>query len=1002
MDLFESKKQLIELIKKYDSDKEIYSSSSYNESQLRTDFLDPFFGLLGWDITNSKNKLTSEREVIVEEPLKEKVSENVKKPDYTFRFNSQRKFFVEAKKPSVKIKTDPLPAHQVRRYGFTAKLSISVLSNFEYLAIYDCSEIVDVQQDALYARVRLYHYTEYVKFFDEIINLLGRESVYSGHFDNEWREISQKIENSKQTVDELFFEQINKWRHVLGSELLKINPCISNNELNDAVQDYINSIIFLRVCEDRSIECYESLLDVTKLEKHKKFKTNLEKADKKYNSGLFKLQYIDQLINSTSSNLWSILKELYYPYNSYSYSFSVLPSDLLGRIYEQFLGDELVVNNNELILQPKDYNLNRDIISTPNFIIRRIIDYTVNEYCKGKNDSNIYQSKFADIACGSGAFLLEVYQRLQDILVDYYIQNDKNKLEETGVNQYKLRFEDKKNLLLNCVWGVDKDFNAVKACRFGLLLKLLENESDVTIANKISILPNLDQNILWGNSLIDLSDKLTEKEKLKVNPINLQEYKFNVIIGNPPYLATEYMSSLYPEEFKIYKSKYFVADKQFDKYYLFIERALNLLNDNGLLGYIIPSKFIKLSSANKLRRFIANKNNFLFKLISFGSNQLFKNKSTYTSIAIFKKSLDNNILLYNNIRDYKKWFDNSALDYGEDKWHVYNLPLPDDPWYFKNTQDTLVFSHLRKICSPLEKIIGGKSISNGIQTSANKEYIHTPIAMDNNYIYFSFYGEKFKIERELTRPYFETNRNQPLYTFRDVKANSFVIYPYVKKDKKIELINISILKEKYPYGFAFLTKVKSKLLQRNIWPPIMENDWYKYGRHQALENCDSAPKIIVGILSKGYKYSVDHEGVFISSGGTAGYSLINIPNDCLYSIYYIQAILSSKYSEWFVSLSGEVFEGGFIARGTKVQKQIPIPNINFNNPAERLTHDEISDLQKELNQLFSKIEISNERYGVMYRRMFDDKKKKLDDKIKELYNLNELDDIIPSIEDLYS
>lgn len=1000
MDLFESKKQLIELIKKYDSDKEIYSSSSYNESQLRTDFLDPFFGLLGWDITNSKNKLTSEREVIVEEPLKEKVSENVKKPDYTFRFNSQRKFFVEAKKPSVKIKTDPLPAHQVRRYGFTAKLSISVLSNFEYLAIYDCSEIVDVQQDALYARVRLYHYTEYVKFFDEIINLLGRESVYSGHFDNEWREISQKIENSKQTVDELFFEQINKWRHVLGSELLKINPCISNNELNDAVQDYINSIIFLRVCEDRSIECYESLLDVTKLEKHKKFKTNLEKADKKYNSGLFKLQYIDQLINSTSSNLWSILKELYYPYNSYS--FSVLPSDLLGRIYEQFLGDELVVNNNELILQPKDYNLNRDIISTPNFIIRRIIDYTVNEYCKGKNDSNIYQSKFADIACGSGAFLLEVYQRLQDILVDYYIQNDKNKLEETGVNQYKLRFEDKKNLLLNCVWGVDKDFNAVKACRFGLLLKLLENESDVTIANKISILPNLDQNILWGNSLIDLSDKLTEKEKFKVNPINLQEYKFNVIIGNPPYLATEYMSSLYPEEFKIYKSKYFVADKQFDKYYLFIERALNLLNDNGLLGYIIPSKFIKLSSANKLRRFIANKNNFLFKLISFGSNQLFKNKSTYTSIAIFKKSLDNNILLYNNIRDYKKWFDNSALDYGEDKWHVYNLPLPDDPWYFKNTQDTLVFSHLRKICSPLEKIIGGKSISNGIQTSANKEYIHTPIAMDNNYIYFSFYGEKFKIERELTRPYFETNRNQPLYTFRDVKANSFVIYPYVKKDKKIELINISILKEKYPYGFAFLTKVKSKLLQRNIWPPIMENDWYKYGRHQALENCDSAPKIIVGILSKGYKYSVDHEGVFISSGGTAGYSLINIPNDCLYSIYYIQAILSSKYSEWFVSLSGEVFEGGFIARGTKVQKQIPIPNINFNNPAERLTHDEISDLQKELNQLFSKIEISNERYGVMYRRMFDDKKKKLDDKIKELYNLNELDDIIPSIEDLYS
>ncbi|WP_414843484.1 type I restriction endonuclease, partial [Actinobacillus equuli] len=487
MCLNEAKQQLVALVKKYDAEKEFYSLSSYNEAQLRTDFLDPFFSILGWDIGNSKNKRTSEREVIVEESLRARASVNIKKPDYTFRLNSQRKFFVEAKKPNVQIKTDSSSAHQVRRYGFTAKLNISVLSNFEYLAIYDCSEKVDTKQDASYARVRLYNYKEYIDKFDEIIKLLGKESVYSGSFDEEWVDISEKIDTSKQTVDNVFFEQIKRWRYLLGENLIKANPNIPNFELNDVIQDYINSIIFLRVCEDRNIECYESLLDVTKDDQHKKFKSNLEKADKKYNSGLFKLKYIDQLINSPDSNLWIILKELYYPYNSYS--FSVLSSDLLGSIYEQFLGEELILEDNQLILRPKDYNLNRDIISTPNFIIRRILDYTVSEYCKDKDDIKIYQGKFSDIACGSGAFLLEVYQRLQDILVDYYVKNDKNKLQKTGVNQYKLYFEDKKTLLLSCIWGIDKDFNAVKACRFGLLLKLLEQESDLTIQSENSILP---------------------------------------------------------------------------------------------------------------------------------------------------------------------------------------------------------------------------------------------------------------------------------------------------------------------------------------------------------------------------------------------------------------------------------------------------------------------------------------------------------------------------------
>ena len=152
--------EIRDLIRRFETEHDRFTKVSYNETQLRTDFLDPFFTMLGWDITNMQGKSTNQREVLVEEGLRSEANENTKKPDYTFRLFAERKFFVEAKKPFVKIETDPQPAKQVRRYGFTAKLKISVLTNFEYLAIYDCSEPVQNTDNASKRRVKLYHFSE--------------------------------------------------------------------------------------------------------------------------------------------------------------------------------------------------------------------------------------------------------------------------------------------------------------------------------------------------------------------------------------------------------------------------------------------------------------------------------------------------------------------------------------------------------------------------------------------------------------------------------------------------------------------------------------------------------------------------------------------------------------------------------------------------------------------------------------------------------------------------
>ncbi|EIG1887881.1 N-6 DNA methylase [Escherichia coli] len=992
------KDQLQRLIDKYKSDIDYYRSARYNETQLRTDFLDQLFLILGWDITNAAGKPTNEREVLVEEGLKARAGENTKKPDYTFRLFSERKFFLEAKKPSIDISTTIEPALQVRRYGFTAKLKISVLSNFEYTAIYDCSNQVKETDSVANSRIKLYHFTELVDKFDEINNLIGRESVYTGHFDNEWSAIENKI--LRFSVDDLFLKQINDWRLLLANEFLQIKNELPEEKLNDLVQNYINSIVFLRVCEDRDLEEYETLYHFAQDKDFQSLVKKLKSSDKKYNSGLFSLEYIDELLSNACSCIWSIIEQLYFPQSTYS--FSVFSSDILGNIYEIFLSEKVRIDElGNVTIQPKEEHIDRDVVTTPTHIVKEIIRNTVVEYCKGKSDIEILNSKFADIACGSGAFIIEAFQFIQDILIDYYIQNDKSKLQQISEHTYKLKFEVKREILCKCIYGIDKDYNATKACTFGLLLKLLEGETTETIGKDTPILPALDTNILFGNSLIDSGDKVKQEDIFSINPFDLTNYQFDVIVGNPPYMATEHMNQLTPKELDIYKRKYKSAYKQFDKYFLFIERSIQILKDHGYLGYILPSRFIKVDAGKKLRKFLSE-NKYLSKLISFGSYQVFKNKTTYTCLLFLNKENHDNFSFY-EVKDFKKWLTR------EDKYLLSSTyqtsSLDSDTWILeKKINDILKLMFSKS--EQLGNIVGKSNVANGIQTSANKYYIHKEIKSENGFIYFEYDGIEYHIEKELTRPYFETNRSgdDSFYTYKDVEPNSFVVYPYKKVGERIQFIEYDELKRQYPKLFEFLQVVKVHLndKKRSIKPdPTGPNEWYRYGRSQALENCDVDQKLIVGILSNGYKYSIDNHRTFVSSGGTAGYSIINVPNNVRYSIYYIQAILTSKYLEWFASIYGDIFRGRFVARGTKVQTRMPIPTIDFDDPKQKEIHDTISSKQQYLNKLYSQAQKSVDRDKIIFERQFEQEKIQMDYLIKNLFDLGDLDSEIPTVEDLY-
>lgn len=982
------------LVNKYHSNRETYLKADYNETQLRTDFLDPFFELLGWDIKNNVGKPTNEREVLVEEGLKADASSNTKKPDYTFRLFSERKFFLEAKKPNVKIESDNEPAKQVRRYGFTGKLKLSVLSNFEYLAIYDCSQKVTKDDSVKKSRINLYHYKEYESAFEDIKKQLGKQAVYSGEFDETWKEIEEQLKHSN--VDDLFLAQINQWRIILGKEIFTHKPDLGMEELNDIVQSYINSIIFLRVCEDRNLETYKTLLTFADNKDFLSLIKKFKEADKKYNAGLFNQALTDKIISDSSSAFWEIIKDLYFPESTYS--FSVFASDILGNIYEIFLGEQLVVDNGEISLQKKPENIDRDIVTTPTFIIQDILRQTVVEYCKEKSDKDILKSSFADIACGSGAFLLETYQLLQDILVDYYLANDQSKLIQTTVKTFKLPYSIKRKVLENCIFGVDKDYNAVEACKFGLLLKLLENESNATVS--VPALPNIDNNIQFGNSLIDSSISTAEE----INPFDFGKTKFNVIVGNPPYMATEHMKQLLPNEKPLYEKHYLTAHKQYDKYFLFIERGLNLLKDKGYFGYIIPSKFAKVGAGKKLRELLSSKK-VIKRIISFGANQVFQDKTTYTSILILSKN-KNSSFLNTEIKNLNEWkirdFESIISE------EVDTDKLSPELWFLIPPYLKETYNNILNQSENLEDVIGKDNVNNGIQTSANDVLILKPLKEDASFIYFEKKNVSYKIEKGITKPYYETVRKKngiKLNTFRTLIPNAKVIFPYKIIKGKAVFITIKVLKKEFPFAYKYLLANKNRLTERDIQPvPKTDNEWYRLGRSQYLELGAIKEKIIIGVMSSGEKYPIDFSKTLHTAGGTAGYCSIYLSDNSKYSIYYIQAVLNSRYVEWLIHLRGEVFRGGYIARGTKVLRKTPIRTIDFKNKKEKAIHDKIVFLQKELITIQGKIDtnIGNARKLVPLNRQFINKKTEMDDTLKVLFNLGEDDSLIPTISEMYA
>lgn len=694
---------IMELVGHFQEGEEIFKSSNYNEMQLRSEFVNSLFEALGWDVLNRQKRNQADKDVILEDTLQ--VEGRTKAPDFAFFINGARKFFVETKRPLINIRSDASSAYQLRRYAWSAKLSLSILTDFEEFAVYDGRVKPELGDKANVARLKYFTCYDFDTKWDEIAALFSREAVRNGsldQFDTDERNRAATI-----SVDDAFLAEIESWREKLAESISRLNSIRSIRDLNTAVQRTIDRIVFLRIAEDRGLEPFGRLRQAgIGQDTYRKLTDIFRRADSRYNSGLFHFTKDDGVADTLDTftlnltiddkTLKDIISSLYYPISPYE--FSVLPADLLGQVYEQFLGKIIIRHGRTIHVEERpEIKKAGGVYYTPSYIVRYIVKNTLGPLLteralSGRRPSSTSSPSFRvlDLSCGSGSFLIEAYRYLLGWYTNMYVSDNpqryvrgrnpklyyfEGRSGDSGekVGEWRLTIAERRRILLAHIYGVDIDPQAVEVTKLSLLLKVLEGANSAAINRQTELfhtraLPDLDSNIKCGNSIIgpdfydnpslDLEDKdLVERINafdwhVEFKPI-LKEGGFDIVIGNPPYrreLDYKYlMDDVAATEF----GKRFRAPRM-DLWYYFVHRGLELLCPTGRLGYIVNSYWVAGTGAEKLVREL-REGNLIEEMFDFGKLSVFRRVSGQHMIMLLKRERDcSTIRIKHCIPDHEK------------------------------------------------------------------------------------------------------------------------------------------------------------------------------------------------------------------------------------------------------------------------------------------------------------------------------------------------------------
>ena len=1021
---------IIELVERFQENLASYTSGTYNEAQLRREFIDPLFRELGWDLDNVAGHAEAYKDVIHEDAIR--IGGAVKAPDYCFRIGGTRKFFVEAKKPAVRIAEEAAPAYQLRRYAWSAGLPLSILTNFKEFAVYDCRIKPDQNDRPATARILFFNFRDYAARWEEIAAVFTKEAVLRGAFDR-YAE-STRLKKGTAGVDEAFLREIESWRDLLARTIALRNPALSQRELNTAVTLTINRIIFLRICEDRGIEPYGQLQGL--LNGPGVYKRLIEifyRADDRYNSGLFHFRQeqgrsaqpdrltLDLAIDDKA--LKEIFQGLYYPDSPYE--FSVLPADILGRVYEQFLGKiiRLTAGHQAKVEDKPEVKKAGGVFYTPKYIVDYIVEETVGRLLEGRTPAQADRLRIIDPACGSGSFLIQAYQRLLDGYRDRYVAGGPEKrtkgrrpvLYQAAAGEWRLTTAERKRILLNNIYGVDIDPQAVEVTKLSLLLKVLEGESGETLTSSLKLfheraLPDLSGNIRCGNSLIgpDFYDGaqltlLGDEDQYRINCFDWEKefpeiFKmsapspstgegsgggeprggFDAVIGNPPYIRIQTMREWAPLEVEFYKRAFAAAGKgNYDIYVVFVEKGLGLLNAKGRLGFILPHKFFNAQYGEALRALLA-KGKHLSGVVHFGDAQVFSGATTYTCLLFLEKA-GTDACRFTKVDDLEAWQKTGQGTEGA----IPAANITAAEWNFTVGRGADLFEKLRRMPIKLGEVA---DIFVGLQTSADDVFIMNLAEENENAIklHSKALGEDWTFEKSLLFPLVSGTDVQ---RYRELPERQYILFPYDVSGTTVSLMEFRRLAERFPQTAAYLTANRKRLESREKGKS-KGSKWhgYIYLKNMARQGTRKIciPRL-VNHLYAAYDTERRHYLDNVDVGGVVWRSMYQNQG-----FPYLLGILNSKLLRWYFPFVSAPFRGGWLSANRQFLSQLPIRLIGFADPADRERHAWMVALVEEMLALHRQLATARtDHEQTNLRRQIDATDRRIDRLVYDLYNLTE-------------
>lgn len=950
-----------DLVTRFAEHVDSYKSGNYNETQLRKDYLDPFFTLLGWDMDNTAGYAEAYRDVIHEDQVRVKGA--LKAPDYGFRIGGQRKFFLEAKKPSIKIKEDSSPAYQLRRYAWSAKLPLSILSDFEEFAIYD-TRIKPAPGDAA-SKGRIFYcrFDEYEKHWDYLAGTFSIEAIRKGSFDK--YAATAKGKRGTAEVDKDFLASIEQWRADLARNLALRNRDLTQRELNFAVQRVLDRIIFLRICEDRGIEDYERLKKATESKGiYQTLVTLFQAADDRYNSGLFhfrkeKARHEDHdtltpHLVIDDALLKPLIRGLYYPESPYE--FSVFTADILGQVYEQFLGKVITLSpsHKATVEEKPEVKKAGGVFYTPTYIVDYIVRQTVGPLVEGKSPKQIEKIRVLDPACGSGSFAIGAYQFLLDWYLDYYLTHDPERhakgkapvLVAAPGGGWTLTTTERKRILLAHIYGVDIDSQAVEVTKLSLLLKVLEGETAQSVQRELiqeRVLPDLGDNIKCGNSLIgsdfyaqpDLPE-MDDEAHLRINVFDwdgkdgfrevMKEGGFDAVIGNPPYVRQESI-----KEAKAYfQNHYDSYDGVADLYTYFMEKGVKLLRPGGLYSIIVSNSFLRTKFGAPLRRTL-KENAAVRRIVDFGGLAVFASaKDTYVCIPLLERDGKEGDVEIAKVPSL------DLPDLGEylaeNHYRVPSDRLSVEAWSLKSDEEAALFSKVLKGGKPLGDYVSGK-LFYGLKTGLNEAFV---ISSERR-------SELLAADSENAAFIHKLAGGQDIRRYEIWDKQCYIVsIPCGYTRRKMSEQGNAGLAEKD--GWAWLTKNHKSLADHfEPYANALRKRADQGDFFWELRPCDyysvfDSPKIIFPDICKGPRFYPDDSGIYIANTtyclGTGDRYLLGILNSRLFwfSIANLSIPFGVRAGEFRYRLIYQYME------------KVPIRVIDPKNKTDVAAHDRIVTL----------------------------------------------------------